>query len=124
MSNETKKYAGLEALQTFLDGCKTLFATITHKHTLSDISDYTVDSELSSTSTNPVQNKVLDEEFEAISQAMATLEASIDEKVNAEHNHNDLYYTKTEIDEYELITTDDIDTICGSTIQSASEVTF
>lgn len=34
------------------------------------------------------------------------------------------YYTKTEIDNLELITVKDIDTICGATIQSASEVMF
>jgi hypothetical protein len=39
MSNETKKFAGLGTLQAFLDGCKTLFANITHKHTMSDITD-------------------------------------------------------------------------------------
>lgn len=47
-------------------------------------------------------------------------------KADTAHNHSDLYYTKSEIDGYEFITTDDIDTICGTTIQvvSASEVTF
>ena len=65
MSNETKKYAGLGTLQAFLDGCKTLFANITHKHTMSDITDYTVDSELSSESINPVQNVVVNTAFEA-----------------------------------------------------------
>lgn len=36
------------------------------------------------------------------------------------------YYTKSQIDNYELITTSDIDAICGTTIQdtTASEVTF
>lgn len=36
------------------------------------------------------------------------------------------YYTKSQIDSYELITTADIDAICGTTIQVAnnSEVTF
>ena len=82
MSNETKKFAGLEALQTFLEGCKTLFASITHKHTLSDISDYTVDTELSSTSANPVQNKVINEEFEAVATAMGVLESAIDDKLD------------------------------------------
>lgn len=47
---------------------------------------------------------------------------------DAEHDHNDLYYTKTEIDNLELITTDDIDVICGATIQVVNanlrEVTF
>lgn len=33
-------------------------------------------------------------------------------------------YTKTEIDNMEFITVDDIDTICGSSIQMAREVTF
>lgn len=34
------------------------------------------------------------------------------------------YYTKTQIDELELITVSDIDAICGTTIQMASEVMF
>lgn len=33
-------------------------------------------------------------------------------------------YSKDEIDAYELITTDDIDTICGATITNAAELTF
>ena len=41
------------------------------------------------------------------------LEAQLDEKVNAEHNHDDLYYTISQIDGMEFISTDDIDTICG-----------
>lgn len=40
------------------------------------------------------------------------------------HNHGDLYYTKTEIDSLELITVDDIDTICGGNIASAANLTF
>lgn len=78
----TKKFAGLDALQTFLDNCKTLFASITHKHTISDISDYKVDTELSSTSTNPVQNKAINEEFEAVSQSFQILESAIDDKLD------------------------------------------
>jgi hypothetical protein len=34
------------------------------------------------------------------------------------------YYTKSEIDSLELITTDDIDIICGSSIQAAEQVMF
>ena len=34
------------------------------------------------------------------------------------------YYNKTEIDNMELITVDDIDAICGGSIQMASEVIF
>ena len=33
-------------------------------------------------------------------------------------------YTDEQVANYEFITTDDIDTICGTTIQLASEVTF
>jgi len=93
MSNETKKFAGLESLQAFLDGCKTLFASITHKHTMSDITDYTVDEALSDSSTNPVQNKVINEEFDAIADAMGALELAIDSKANKEHVH-DAYESK------------------------------
>jgi hypothetical protein len=45
-------------------------------------------------------------------------------KADSSHTHDDRYYTKTQIDNYELITVDDIDTICGGTIQAASEVNF
>jgi hypothetical protein len=38
-----KKFAGIETLQAFLDGCKTIFANITHKHTMSDITDIGMD---------------------------------------------------------------------------------
>lgn len=74
----TKKYVSLDKLTTFLNQLKKTFATITHKHTLSDISDYTVDSVLSETSTNPVQNKTINEEFDAVSEAMSVLESAID----------------------------------------------
>lgn len=62
-----KKYVSLSRLSTFLDNLKTTFSSLSHKHKLSDITDYTVDSTLSSTSTNPVQNNVI--------------KASLDEKV-------------------------------------------
>lgn len=45
-------------------------------------------------------------------------------KADSTHNHDDKYYTQYEIDAMEFITTDDIDTICGASIVSASEVTF
>jgi hypothetical protein len=57
-----------------------------------------VDTELSSTSTNPVQNKVINEEFNAVSDGMGALELAIDGKADAEHNHDDVYYTEAEID--------------------------
>lgn len=82
-----KKYVSLSKLQTFLENLNKKFAALAHKHTLSDISDYTVDSTLSDTSANPVQNKVINEEFEAVSQAMSALDLAIDGKANSVHSH-------------------------------------
>lgn len=39
----------------------------------------------------------------------------VNNKAELSHTHNDLYYTKAEIDSYEFITTDDIDAICTTT---------
>lgn len=121
-----KKYVSLSKLSTFLDNLYDKFTAIGHKHTLDDITNYEVDSQLSSTSTNPVQNKVIDTEFDAIADAMNALESAVDGKAEASHDHNDKYYTKTEIDNLQLITVNDIDTICGTTIEVASDsgVTF
>ena len=83
----TKKYVSLNKLSSFLDNLKTVFAFKAHTHSTSDISDYTIDSALSSTSTNPVQNKVIDAEFDAIADGMSALELAIDGKADATHNH-------------------------------------
>lgn len=93
-----KKYVSLSKLSIFLDNLSNKFAALKHNHKLSDISDYAVDSELSSSSTNPVQNKVVDAEFEAISAAMKALDLAIDDKANASHVHDDIYYTEDEVD--------------------------
>lgn len=93
-----KKYVNLSNLSTFLESLRNTFAELSHTHKLSDITDYTVDSELSSSSTNPVQNKVLDAEFEVISQSFSALESAIDNKSDANHSHDDIYYTESEID--------------------------
>lgn len=90
-----KKYISLNRLSNFLDNLKTTFASLSHKHTTADITDYKVDTALSSTSTNPVQNKVLDAEFEAISTAMNALDAAIDGKSDSTHNHDSAYAAKT-----------------------------
>ena len=44
--------------------------------------------------------------------------------VKADKTELSNYYTKTEIDDLELITIDDIDTICGANIVNGSEVTY
>ena len=74
-----KKYVSLSKLEGFLDNLKNTFSTITHKHTLSDLTDYKVDTALSSTSSNPVANKVIDAEFNSIADAMNALESAIDD---------------------------------------------
>lgn len=64
------------------------------------------------------------QEYDAL--LKAEILALINSKVDTDHDHDDRYYTKTEINNFELITTDDIDAICGSVIQmaTANEVAF
>lgn len=81
--NTTKKYVSLSKLETFLTKLKNTFASISHNHTISDITDYNVDNTLSSTSTNPVQNKIINAEFDEIATAMNALDTSIDIGLNA-----------------------------------------
>ena len=59
MAQEENKYLGESGLKKLIEMIKAGFAKITHSHTLSDITDYTVDSEILSDSENPVQNKVV-----------------------------------------------------------------
>ena len=75
-----KKYASLNTLQLFLNSLKEIFSTLGHKHTVSDIADYQVDTALSADSSNPVANKVLNEEFDAIGEAFAAYDLLIDAK--------------------------------------------
>lgn len=93
-----KKYVSLTRLSNFLDNIKAKYSQIGHKHTISDITDYKVDTALSSTSNNPIANKTVDAEFEAVATAMNALDLALDSKANASHDHNDKYYTETEID--------------------------
>lgn len=87
-----KKYVSLSRLSKFLDNLKDTFSALSHEHTVSEITDYTVDTELSPTSTNPVQNKVLDAEFEAISQALNIYDQALNDKADAIHTHAELSY--------------------------------
>lgn len=101
----TKKYVSLSKLSTFLDNLGDKFAELTHKHTLSDITDYVVDSELSPTSVNPVQNKAINAEFDAISDAFGALESVVDNKSNIGHTHT--VSEITDLDPTDLIVSDD-----------------
>lgn len=85
------KYVSPSKLSIFLDNLKNIFSPLTHVHNLSEIADYIVDSELSPTSTNPVQNTVLNAEFEAISEALNVYDLVLDDKADINHNHDDKY---------------------------------
>ena len=87
MSQEQYSFLDELGLRNVIDNIKTMFAKSLHSHKLSDISDYTVDSQLSSTSENPVQNKVLDAEFNAISEALNIYDMALDDKASKEHVH-------------------------------------
>ena len=97
-----KKYVSLSKLSTFLDNLKDTFSTLTHTHKLEEITDYAIDSELSKTSSNPVKNSVINEEFEAVSEAMLALESAIDDKLDISNT----------------ITNEEIDEICSGTMTS------
>jgi hypothetical protein len=93
-------------LQTTLDGINGSIsgkADSEHSHAISDITD------LETTLENN------------LNEAKSYTDTEIDN-----HTHDDRYCSKEEIENLELITVDDIDTICGSTIQvaSLSEVMF
>lgn len=59
---------------------------------------------------------LIDENHDAID-ALEIVAAGKADKV---HNHDDLYYTESEIDNMEFITINDIDEICGASISAAS----
>ena len=102
-----------DKIQADLDAAKTeILANVT----------IPVDEALSPTSENPVQNKVVNSKFEEVDAIISAMEESINSKVDSAALSN--YYAKTEIDSLELITVDDIDTICGGTIQYAEDVMF
>lgn len=66
-----------------------------------------VDSSLSSSSTNPVQNKVINTALNGKADSNHThsinnitnLKSALDEKAHLVHNHDNLYYTEAEMDE-------------------------
>ena len=148
-----KKYASLSTLSSFLDNLKNLFATksdlntglsskadTSHKHSISDTTNLqsTLDGKVPTSRT--INNKPLSENITLsasdIGAASSThdhndkyyTQSQVDSKLSGKsdstHSHSDLYYTKNEIDNYELITVDDIDAICGSDITSAANLTF
>ena len=83
MANNSKKYVSLTRLSNFLENTLAYinkkYSQIGHKHDLSDLTDYKIDTVLSPTSNNPVANSTIDAEFEAVSEGMGALEQAIDD---------------------------------------------
>ena len=91
------KYVSPNKLSVFLENLKNVFSPLVHTHKISEIVDYTVDYELSSTSNNPVANSVINDEFDAISNAMGALELAIDEHTHTVSDISDLTVTANEL---------------------------
>ena len=88
-----------------------------------------VDDSLSSTSENPVQNKVIKSKFDSIESNYET-KTDAQSKLNAAKTYTDEKIASIpdpDLTNIELITIEDIDTICNSSIVAANlynEVTF
>ena len=52
------------------------------------------------------------------------VDTTLEGKADSVHSHNEVYYTKSEIENMEFISVDDIDAICGADIQAMSEVSY
>lgn len=73
-----QKYIGPNSLKGFLDQLKTIFANKSHKHSMADIEDYVVDTELSSESNNPIANSAINAELDAMNETMENALSSIE----------------------------------------------
>lgn len=81
------------------------FLSAEDKTKLNNLQQVTVDSTISATSTNPVQNKVINTALTEKANSNHThnitnitnLQSALDEKANSVHTHDDRYYTETEM---------------------------
>lgn len=71
------KLTTLENLTQFLTWIRKQFAAITHSHKLSDITDYTVDSELSAESANPIENQAVSAAIASVTDEISALETNV-----------------------------------------------
>lgn len=82
------------------------FLSAEDKTKLNNLEQITVDSTINATSTNPVQNKVINTALTGKANTNHThsitnitnLQSQLDGKANSVHTHDDRYYTETEID--------------------------
>jgi hypothetical protein len=121
-SSHTHTISNVTNLQTTLDGKQ---VTITGGASTITSSNLTANRALMSNGSGKVAvSAVTSTELGYLDGVTSNVQTQLDGKVGSDALSN--YYTKTEIDNLELITVDDIDVICGATIQvaTASEVTF
>ena len=82
------------------------FLSAEDKTKLNNLQQITVDSTINGTSTNPVQNKVINTALTGKANTNHThsitnitnLQSKLDGKANSVHTHDDMYYTETEIE--------------------------
>lgn len=80
---QENKYLGKLGLPQLIEEIKSGFAKLVHTHKLSEITDYTVDSEIKSDSENPVQNMVIKEALDLKVPIMRTVNGkSLDADIN------------------------------------------
>lgn len=83
------------------------FLSAEDKTKLNNLKQITVDSTINATSTNPVQNKVINTALTKKANTNHThsitnitnLQSQLDGKANSVHTHDDRYYTETQMDE-------------------------
>lgn len=71
MAREENKYLGESGLLSLVEEIKSRFSKLIHSHTLEDITDFKVDTELSIESTNTVQNKIITVEINRINETLS-----------------------------------------------------
>ena len=103
---EIKQFLDEIGLARFLEKLKIIFSPMSHTHTKSEITDLTVDSSLSSTSTNPVQNKVVNDALSAIDERVNATEICLDDKLDKSIFDEYTMDAQTKFDELESMQAD------------------
>ena len=84
MKVNEKKYLNSDGLIRLVANLINKFAPKAHSHTISEVSDYVVDSELSFDSANPVQNKIVKAKFDAVDADIANAVLKVHQELTAE----------------------------------------
>lgn len=140
-------------VEHIIETIKNTFAKLNHTHTASDVNadpkgtaTSVVSTHNSSTSahsdirssitslsdnklnkTDVVANLTTNSASKALSASQGVAIKEMIDELDGElstHDHSDTYYTKTEVDNKEFITVDDIDAICATTMTYARNMTF